>query len=1525
MEEQRTYGSRKACLACGPAMLFVVYMACPFMTPLPAGAASSACRIVWVKKVPNLEITVKDAKPVPGEQKLVLPATVYDRDGHRAWQGSVELVQDKTGVWAGRAAMDNVDKSPPYRIDFSADRDDLDLRSSSSIRFAAEKDHVQWHGMRSTGRFPSETETLEFALNTLGDEFTRSAELEIVVRDAEQNTVFKKVETIELTGRLSEHRFDVTPDIKSHGPYSLEYSIVTDTGDFSFQGFERFAHATCLLPVSSMESDRLLDWFKSSFGSPRRYNNYAITFNSKDIIDPATFDSETFHSGSRSLRIDYQSETVVSLFSNKEIPGFPVNARVWVKGNGSDDQLNVFWRDRCEYARWVHERYVNRGQSVVCTLDFDGWREFTVPVLGNGLQTDSRHENPKSIAVPMYVLGFEVTSPKKKRQKGKQVETPVPAEDRTVWIDDLSFETQVPPTKRATLELRCDTPDHRLHPEAEMIVTVGNGTDVDIKGGRLSVLVRDRNAQSVETINSVLNVVPYGISQQRVSLAQLAAKSPSGPLSITVTFMAPSAGVRVAQDIVLKSCHHSGLFWDFETPEHYSGFEGCPGADTVSGGAEGSGAALRIMVTKDQTNAVILHPALPGIPGTVSMLVKGGAEPVVLRPVFLDDGATGVAGMGYNKLQTPDIKVDWQGWRRVSVQCPAVPPSYLEGDGMFHLEPSYPINMVLRARVEGDKPSEIAIDRVTVSTHLRDDQTVEAHIDYADETRVHKPGAPLSLRIINFLDEDRDLLLKWQLMDPRDQTVAQGELPAALPKGSQTVHQLVKQLPRGVYSLVVEGIGELPLRETLLVLDLKRYLGKDLLATLRDRKALEKSLGMTSRKVFLDWDNMEMVPRLFHYKWFHNEVEKASENGAYDLTPVVGFAADWAGPEKMESVKNKTYARFIGNYMQTPVRIRDWSAFVREAVREFKGTFKAWQFWENPDVPGFPAYIPPGKYREMLDVFHKWLSLYDPEALVVAGGFNYDKVFQYLSQMKDPDLLPFDRMSLQMNVGELSPEHADLEGVLDDLSDLLKLKETGRKLAVSQLDWAVGERVSPVAQGANHARASLIFHRRGAEPHEVAIANVGESFEGYGLFYRSAYGNSENVQNLRPIYVPKPSYVALVLTRQFLVDATFLKSVRIPDDNLQSNRAYVYRKANGVVAFAMWRVTSGGQSYRTPPTWKGATVADPFDSPLSLGDVLPCGAVPLFVHMPSGYKVEQLVHELRTLAPVDGRGTVLLALRTAEEDSCRRASYNRTGETSQETLSGRLPGGEHLKAEFTKGISTESFELESSHDGAALLYMLWNYEGGEGNKLHVKVNDGPEIQWDMTVTKDDRPTNVYVPGVRESSLILPRIVKGKNTVTVRYENPGNCAGYRVVPVDGDWVDFVVWSPLAAVQAKGEVSRDQSVVGTPLAVGKESYGTGLGSHAASFIEYPLCGQFSRFEVKTGIDASTDGKGTVVFKVFADGEERANSGLMNGFAVPAQLEVDELEDVNRLVLVVEDGGDGNDDDLADWVDGKLFLKK
>ena len=97
------------------------------------------------------------------------------------------------------------------------------------------------------------------------------------------------------------------------------------------------------------------------------------------------------------------------------------------------------------------------------------------------------------------------------------------------------------------------------------------------------------------------------------------------------------------------------------------------------------------------------------------------------------------------------------------------------------------------------------------------------------------------------------------------------------------------------------------------------------------------------------------------------------------------------------------------------------------------------------------------------------------------------------------------------------------------------------------------------------------------------------------------------------------------------------------------------------------------------------------------------------------------------------------------------------------------------------------------------------------------------------------------------------------------------------------------------------------------------------HGANRAGISLNRQFSTFEVTVGIDAIANGRGSVEFKILVDGVERKKSGPMSGMTLPKTLLVEKLENAERLLLWVDDTGDGAENDLANWVNPVLRVKE
>jgi hypothetical protein len=1492
-----------------------------FLAALPAAqAARVETRLEWTDGRPAARIALLADGPAP-TNAVAVPLELFDAKDESLWKTQA-VVQP-----AAPARVElpvSAENKQTLRLSVSARSDGLGLDYAEDLRFTQAEAPLLYYGFGRQGVFPEAEAFLNLGLRGFKQAEHPEVPVSIALTDQAENSLLNTVRAVQPGREPTHHHLRISPpmDAEPVGPFRADVEIQGDAYGISFSTSHRFAFANAHVPVTSFEHGDPTVWFGAA-GEPSSYPSLQYYY-SPHLCGLAPFkgpgpayDPAEKHGGRQSLRLDYTPGQPAHAWARQWLPGRPTVLTVWVKGNGSGDLLRVTFEDFINYSLPAWQRNANFSTETVCALDFEGWRRFRVPVLGDGLQQPGIKGSTTAVDAPIGLMAFSVHPAQRPRRKDAPVE-----ETRTVWLDDIGVETQAPLADRATLELQASQPDGELAADGRIRCSVGNGLRKDIARGRLSIVARDGAGETVLTSTLELPVAAGAYATAEWPLADLAARKPRGPVDVDVTFLTPDeAGVRVTRRVTLKAAAEKGLFLDFETPSVYSGYAygrvWPPTARVVDGGAEGSARALALPVDPASTNnSVLFHPALPGIVDSVELTLRSDGPLVNAQVWFVDNGLNGVWLRPHNLFWPAPVTIEGKEWRTVTIKAPPIPAHYADRNVYFLFRPSYPLNLAISATTAtGGPPATLFVDNVRVLTHLRSDSPVKAEIEFPDESGLHAPGAPLRLTLDNYAPAPTNLLLRYRLASYQGTVAAEGETPVTLAAGEKKRVTLVGSLAAGIADLTVGGATPAPLRAPILVRDATQAFGPAPLATLTNAVALRQGLGITTERLYLDWDNTEPVPNLLHYDWFSTELNRKGGGGAYRMVPVVGFSADWAGPEAADALARGAYERYIPNLYQVPARLEDWSRFVRELLREYKGRFDEWTFWENPDLEDGPQSIPPERYGDMLRLFQQWVRLYDPKARVTAGGFNFQRILAYLDRVPDPAGLAFDNLAIQVNLGELSPEAADLEGFLDEVNRTLQIPETGRRLQLTELDWAVGPYVTPLQQAAYHARAALILHSRGVPPHQQVLVNSDLTLDGYGVFYRRPYGNSLDLQSHRAFHVAKPSYFALTGAREFLAGWTFVAAVELPDRCLDDNRAFIYRNAAGELAVALWRVAEGERAFALPAAWAGVTCQDIFGVPVPLAGGARCTALPFVLRFPAGAKVEDVTDALRTLRTADGTWPVWLDLHLAEPDSARRAQYARTGTVREERRTGVIPAGRRVSETTLYGLETETFRFAAPAAGDALLRRRWQFEGGQ--KLFVKLNDGAEQTWDLTEGQGNDA------GVRESTWVLRGVRAGENAVSVRYEKPGNCAGYRVEPVEGNAVDLARWGVLNTRQARGSVQGYRSATGTPLRIGKQDYASGLGAHAVSFLEYPLDGQFKAFEVTVGIDGSTEGRGSAVFRVFVDGKEKAATGVVTGFSKPQTLRVDELAGARRLVLSVLDAGDGDRNDLANWVDGKLFL--
>jgi hypothetical protein len=129
-----------------------------------------------------------------------------------------------------------------------------------------------------------------------------------------------------------------------------------------------------------------------------------------------------------------------------------------------------------------------------------------------------------------------------------------------------------------------------------------------------------------------------------------------------------------------------------------------------------------------------------------------------------------------------------------------------------------------------------------------------------------------------------------------------------------------------------------------------------------------------------------------------------------------------------------------------------------------------------------------------------------------------------------------------------------------------------------------------------------------------------------------------------------------------------------------------------------------------------------------------------------------------------------------------------------------------------------------------------------------------------------------------------------------------------------------WGPPEVDRSNGERGAND---GNPLRIGAAAFDHGIGAHAPSKILIELDGTCSTFLADVGLDEEVGDRGSVVFEVWGDGAKLATSGLVRGPQTAVPLAAD-VQGVEKMALVVTEGGDGNAFDHADWGDARLSCR-
>ena len=165
----------------------------------------------------------------------------------------------------------------------------------------------------------------------------------------------------------------------------------------------------------------------------------------------------------------------------------------------------------------------------------------------------------------------------------------------------------------------------------------------------------------------------------------------------------------------------------------------------------------------------------------------------------------------------------------------------------------------------------------------------------------------------------------------------------------------------------------------------------------------------------------------------------------------------------------------------------------------------------------------------------------------------------------------------------------------------------------------------------------------------------------------------------------------------------------------------------------------------------------------------------------------------------------------------------------------------------------------------------------------------------------------------------------KYSVTDRDNNVTTAEKKVVVYSEEKYLSDLDWK--SATLGSGSVRKDRAVSGNNIRLldGNntiQTYEKGIGTHSYSEIVYNSQG-YDALDTWVGIDQHVaDRNSSVIFKVYVDGELRAETDVMRPNTPKEHLVVN-VKNSNEVKLVVEEAENGNNWDHADWADIK-FLK-
>jgi hypothetical protein len=226
---------------------------------------------------------------------------------------------------------------------------------------------------------------------------------------------------------------------------------------------------------------------------------------------------------------------------------------------------------------------------------------------------------------------------------------------------------------------------------------------------------------------------------------------------------------------------------------------------------------------------------------------------------------------------------------------------------------------------------------------------------------------------------------------------------------------------------------------------------------------------------------------------------------------------------------------------------------------------------------------------------------------------------------------------------------------------------------------------------------------------------------------------------------------------------------------------------------------------------------------------------------------------------------------------------------------------------------------------------------GDGSVIFQVFGDGKKLYDSGTLlgTSVVKTVNVDVTGVQELKLVVISPTSSVASDHADWANPvlimpafkGSASDDGgVADMNKTYLESINWKYAENQLGEPEVNQSnggsEKGDGSILAINGRSFAKGLGVTANSLVKYRLNGKYDYFAAYIGMDDDTESRGTVAFKIVADGEVVYESDVVNNTSRARKIMVP-VAGKNEVWLVVGDAqGAGNQQTHVDWAQSYLL---